>query len=361
MSRSFICFLLVAVALQFPSTVCQARKKTVIDVRKSLMDKGDSCMQAFDSYHASVYYRQLYDSVPDVCVIRKLSDAYRNLGRNKDCASLLRTLPEDSVGYHDLRSLYFAYRSMENTDSLLYYGDSILRMNPYDGEIVVSMASYCNGIAVPRRAAGICRSYMRNDSTNMLVLRQLGYASYLLGEYEEAYRSYRQLEAEGFDNYESAFIMGVSLEKMGREGNAYDYFQKATRHKGDKDYQALASLGRTGIAIGLYDEGISCLRKAMDILVPDSNTMASLYRDMAEAFYLKHDYAEAARAFERSSSFSPDNPITYYNIAQMYGAVGDKRKERRNYSLFLQNSGRLKDTEENKELVEKVRELLEGF
>lgn len=72
----------------------------------------------------------------------------------------------------------------------------------------------------------------------------------------------------------------------------------------------------------------------------------------------QRSYAEAAVEFERSAAYRPDGPMTYYNIAQMYGAVGDKRKERRNYVTFIEKSALLKDTEENRELIEKVKDYL---
>ncbi len=73
---------------------------------------------------------------------------------------------------------------------------------------------------------------------------------------------------------------------------------------------------------------------------------------------MQRHYAEAAREFEQSAKLSPDNAITYYNIAQMYAAIGDRKKEKANYTLFLQKADTLKDTEENKEMIKKVKELL---
>jgi hypothetical protein len=42
----------------------------------------------------------------------------------------------------------------------------------------------------------------------------------------------------------------------------------------------------------------------------------------------------------------------------MYAAIGDRKKEKANYTLFLQKADTLKDTEENKEMIKKVKELL---
>ena len=196
------------------------------------------------------------------------------------------------------------------------------------------------------------------EATNMLVLRQYGYACYLTGKYKEAFDIYKKLEGNGFDNYESTFVMGISLEMIEQYDSAYNYMLRAATHKNFKDYISLHHLGTLCLQLGMNDEASCYLTLAINSLIPDSTLLATLHKEKAEAYFNKQNYAEAAREFEQSAKLSPDNAITYYNIAQMYAAIGDRKKEKANYTLFLQKADTLKDTEENKEMIKKVRELL---
>lgn len=358
--KKYLLIAMTMLVLQASVSVCLAKKKQVLatDTLQILSAKGDSCADAFDYYHASKYYRMVYDSVPSPKTTRKLANIYRRLGLNRDCASLLRGMPADSVTYKDLRTLYFAYRNLENIDSLLFYGDSVTRINPYDSEIVVSMAAYCNAVNNSEKAESVCQRYLQGDSTNMLVRRQYGYASYLQGHYAEAFHAYKQLESEGFDNYESTFVMGVSLEKLEDLGQAYDYLLRAARHKSFKDYTTLHHLGAVCAELGFTDEGISYLNQAITLQTPDSTLMSLLHKELAQAYFNKHSYEEAAAEFEKSTLYQPENPLTYYNIAQMYGAIGNRKKERENYTIFLNKSALLKDTEDNQETIARVKAYL---
>lgn len=321
-------------------------------------DKGDSCFSAYNYFQASHFYEKACGITPKVCNARKLANAYRKLGQNRECAMLLKMIPKDSVHYDDIRTLYYVYRSIDDIDSLLFYGDSALRVNPFDMELVVSMSSYCNSINKPEKAAVICKTYLERDSDNIFVTRQLGYASFLIGDYQAACQCYRKLEKVGLSSFESNLIMGLSLKKLGETGAAYDYLLKAAKLKGFKHYTSLHNLGEVCIKIGFIDEGIGYLQQAVALLTPDSTQLYALHTELGEAFFDKHNYKETADQFEQSARFSPDNPIVYYNIAQMYGAVGDKKKVKENYIIFIKKSNLLKDDEDNNVLIEKAKTYL---
>lgn len=323
-----------------------------------LKQKADSCVNEFNYNEAVLYYSQLYKIKEDLIVARKLVDAHKHIGHYKECISILRTFPTDSLKYEDLRSLFFSYRNLANSDSLLFYGDSIITLNPYDSEVVVSLATYCNTINHFSKTIDICQRYLQKDSLNMPVLRQFGYASYLTGNYQEAYNSYMQLQKNGFENYESSFIIGISLENLGKNSEAYDYLLQATKFKNNKDFPSLYHLGKICISIGLGTEGVDFLEKAIKLQTPDSVMLSTLYKGVAEGYFLSHKYKEAALAFENSSLYESNNPITYYNIAQMYETIGIEDKVIHYYTLFLKYSDKLKDSTENKEMVSVVKQKL---
>lgn len=351
-------FLIISFWGMVQSDAILAKKKNPVDYASAIMAKGDSCVSVFDFYHAACYYEILNDTLPSNSVVRKLANVYRRLGRYKDCADILDEIVKDSILYDDLRIKYFAYRSLENADSLILYGDSVIKINSFDAEVVNSLAGYCNANNKAEKAMDVCMKYLQGDSTNMLVLRQYAYASYLLGNYNDALKTYSSLEKRGYDNYESSFIMGISFENLNMYSEAYDYLLKAAKYKEFKDYLSLYHLGKASLAIGVCNEGVDFLQQAIGQLLPDSIAMSVLYTEIANGHFCMHNYQEAAKALESSIVYRPDNALSYYNLANMYGACGKKEKEKLYLKLFVEKSVSWKDDEKKLQLLEEARNKL---
>ena len=285
--------------------------------------------------------------------------------KRKEYKFILLLLPtiihtcRDDMTYKDLRSLFFASRNIESEDYVSLYGDSILRINPYDSEIVVSMASFFNDTEHPDKAMEPCYDYMQRDSTNLAVMRQYGYAAHLLGKSQEALETYKKLETNGFDNYESALIIGYSLLKLDSAWNARPYLRKAVEKRKGKEYSSYLHLGNANIACGEYREGIDNLEKVINIITPENDLYYSLYNSIGEAFYKQKKYENAAKAFLECTKYKSDNPLVYYNIAQMCKGMKDDKREIKYSQKFLDISHHLEDTPQNKELIKSVEERVE--
>ena len=357
------CILLVLLTLVMSIVNCTAKQHKAVktDSLTIFMAKGDSCVDSYDYYHASIFYQKAHAVSMTPETMRKLANVHHHMGRDKDCIRLLKEIPADSINYNDLRALFFAYKSLNDKDSLLLYGDCITRINPYDSEIVVSMAIYCNERNIPDKAISICQNYLHGDSLNLLVKRQLGYAFYLSGYNKEALDIYKELESKGFTNYESALIIGLSLKETDNAGEAYDYLLRAAKYKDFKDFTSLYNLGKVCNMLGLSDEAIDYTKNAISLLMPDSARMYALHTELAEAYFNIGNYKDAAKQFELSAQFKPDTPITYYNIAQMYGTVGNEEKVRENLTLFLEKSSSWEDNDEHHDMLEKAKEQLRAI
>lgn len=326
-----------------------------------LAAKGDSCMKAYDYFHAMEYYGKMDELFIShhPSLLRSKAEIYRHLGQNHSWFDTMRRIEKDSVTYKDLRSLFFASRNIESEDYVSLYGDSILRINPYDSEIVTSMATYFNDTEHPDKALELCGDYMQRDSTNLGVMRQYGYATYLLGNYEDAIKTYKKLEVNGFENYESALIIGYSLLKLDSAWNARPYLRKAVEKRKGKEYSSYLYLGNANIACGEYKEGISNLEKVIETITPENDFYYSLYNSIGEAYYSQQEYKDAAKAFVECTKYKSDNPLVYYNIAQMCKGMKDDKREIKYSKQFLDISHHLADTPENKELIKNVEERVE--
>ena len=318
-------------------------------------------MEAYDYFHAMEYYGKMDELFIShhPSLLRNKAEIYRHLGQYYSWFDTMRRIEKDSVTYKDLRSLFFASRNIESEDYVSLYGDSILRINPYDSEIVVSMASFFNDTEHPDKAMALCYDYMQRDSTNLAVMRQYGYAAHLLGKSQEALETYKKLETKGFDNYESALIIGYSLLKLDSAWNARPYLRKAVEKRKGKEYSSYLHLGNANIACGEYREGIDNLKKVINIITPENELYYSLYNSIGEAFYNQLKYEDAAKAFLECTKYKSDNPLVYYNIAQMCKGMKDGKREMKYSQKFLDISHHLEDTPQNKELIKSVEERVE--
>lgn len=344
----------------YPITI-KAEDNNSIAQQRIWAAKGDSCVQAYDFFHAMQFYNNLTEEFinQNASVTRNIAELYRRTGNNEAWLNRLLYLHPDSITYNDLRLMFFANKNLGKEDQMVILADTILRTNPYDSEIVVSMASYFNDTEHPDKALAICGDYMQRDSTNLGVMRQYGYATYLLGNYEDAIKTYKKLEANGFDNYESALIIGFSLLKLDSAWNARPYLRKAVEKRKGKEYSSYLYLGNANIACGEYRDGIANLEKVIEIITPENDFYYSLYNSIGEAYYNQHNYKDAAKAFVECTKYKSDNPLVYYNIAQMCKGMKDEKREIKYSQKFLDVSHHLEDTPQNKELIQSVEERVE--
>ena len=347
----------------YPITI-KAEDNNSIAQQRIWAAKGDSCVQAYDFFHAMQFYNNLTEEFinQNASVTRNIAELYRRTGNNKAWFNTLVRVyssQPDSMTYNDMRSLYFASRSIEWDDFITMIGNKILKTNPYDSEIVVSMASYFNDTEHPDKALAICGDYMQRDSTNLGVMRQYGYAAHLLGNSKVALETYKKLEVNGFDNYESALIIGYSLLKLDSAWNARPYLRKAVEKRKEGEYASLLHLGNAYIACGEYGEGIGCLYEVIEAITPKNDLYYSLYNSIGEAYYKQKIYEKAAKAFLECTKYKSDNPLVYYNIAQMCKGMKDEKREIKYSKKFLDISHHLEDTPQNKELIKSVEERVE--
>lgn len=343
------------------------KKVATADSLRCFVSKGDSCMADFDYRHAVDYFLRAMNSGAADTLSRRLAECYRRMGDHRRCIDCLHRISDDSLTHKDCRLLYYAYSSLGKADSLEYWGKSIVRLWPNDGEIVASLANWYNERQLPEKAIRLASSYRMRDTTNLAVNRQYGYGCYLDGKDSLAISVYNALLRQGFDNYETHLILGICYRNEEQPSKAYEHLKKAVAAK-NNDFFSLSQLGKVCLELSensmyamrppLYNEAAECFAKAVAATTPDSVRLSSVYKDLAEAHYLCRDYKSAANAFERAALYAPEDALIYYNVAQMYRGVEDWAQEERYSRLFLEKSVGMKDNSRKQELVQVVQERL---
>jgi tetratricopeptide (TPR) repeat protein len=235
------------------------------------------------------------------------------------------------------------------------WGRRILQQYPYDADIITSVAADLMQKNKIDSARQLTMRYLETDTTNFNVWHQYAYSCYLLGDYTEAQRSYLKLYRQGWKGGEVSLILGICYSEMNDDNNAYNHLVRANQMKSGRDVLVLKLLAKNCMKIGMPKESAEYMKQAIGLSIPDSLTLSGMYNSLAEAYFYLHDYEHAISSFQKASKCQPTNAITYYNIAQMYSGLKDSVGMTNYYALFLKHSSTLKDTESNREMIEKAK------
>ena len=313
-----------------------------VQSQATLWHEADSLFAAFNYSAAATLYAQLQDGNDSVAAFRHLARCLHKQGNYMEESRTLLRIPDDSLTHNDMRQLYYSYSNTQDSAAMETWGRRILQLFPYDADITTSVAADLMQKNEVDSARLLAMHYMAKDTTNLNVLRQYAYSCYLLGDYAEAQRSYVSLYRNGWNGYEINLILGICYGEMGDANNAYNHLFIANQLKRGKYILVLKMLAKNSLKIA----------------VPDSITVFGMYNSLAEAHFYLHDYEQAIIAFTNALKYNPTNALTYYNIAQMYNGLKDEVRMTKYYKLFLSYSSTLKNTDDNKEMIERVKAFL---
>ncbi len=269
-------------------------------------------------------------------------------------------IPTDSISHDDMHMYYYSFLNQNNAEKIAYWGEQITTTFPYDSEIVASFASYYNGANQPGKAEEVARRYIKSDTTNLYVNKEYAYSLFMQFKYDEAIPLYEKLIAQGFDNFESNFVLGLCYENVPNYDKAQKCCQKAARFKND-NATCLFHLGLAEKALKMDSLSLVHLNKSLEVSLPKGRALHT-YKWLADIYFQHHQYAEAGRAFELCAIYDEeDDPLNYYNAAQMFIASKNQLKAKLYLLLFLANANRLKDKEEAIQLTTKVKEQFKQY
>ena len=86
-----------------------------------------------------------------------------------------------------------------------------------------------------------------------------------------------------------------------------------------------------------YDEGVTHLSRALNLILPDTVNMRQLTLSLAEAYYESEHYQEAIDIWKMHLDYNPNSMATLFNLGQTYGMMlADQENEKKYYEQFLQ-------------------------
>ena len=354
-------------------TVISARGEGA-DSLQALLQRGDSCMQRYNTFEALKHYQRALvmvqnqrdrslDSVQNhgpVPLILRLADCYYKRGNYRETAELLKNVPEDSLSHEAFRQLALSYQKQGDADSYIYWGDQLLSRFPMDGEIVAGVILAYARNNQPQNGIICGMRYCLRDSTNILVNRALADAWFMNRDFGAAAKLYDRLLAQGDSTFNTLYSAGMCYSQKEDLERAYHYLQLAFLISGMQHYGCAYRLGVVCIDTKRYPEGLGYLDLARQLMRPDTTVMKAITLSQGEGYYLTQHYEEAVAAWKEHLAYNPLSVATYYNIANAYAyLLKDEEQARAYYRQFLDLARQEeKPTAQLLEMMEKAEEML---
>ena len=264
--------------------LCSFSLHAMAQNRQQLIEKGDSCMKAYNYFHAISHYKQAQTLGDDNAIRMKLASCHYLRTAYKQCADVLKTIPEDSLTHDALREMYYAQGAMQQTTLQTYWGMTLIEKFPMDGHIVADlMKVFLNQEdSNPNMAVLYGERYCKVDSDNVEVNRTLGEAYFLNRKYEQCIAISKKVMAAGDTTYNALYYTAGAYEYLEKFDSAALYFAKAVE-RNPKMAVGNYRLGVVENQLGHYDAAIEHLRTAATLYEPNKTIMFVIYKNMGDA------------------------------------------------------------------------------
>lgn len=377
-----------------------------IDSLQILMQRGDSCMQQYNTFEALNHYQRAYDiaktrsqqqavehlelpldkleglpqerqdeiierlkhdaeqSAVVSCPIQmKLADCYYKRANYRQASDLLKLIPEDSLSHEAFRELANSYKRLGDTDSYVYWTSQLVKHYPMDGEMVAGLILGYAQLNQPEKGLTLGLNYSLKDRTNILVNRAVADAFFLKRDFTAAGIWYDQLLQQGDSTFNTLYSAGMSHSQAGNLEKAYNCLSQALILSQLQHAGCAYRLGVVCVDTKRYEEGLRALDLAIELTKPDTTMMKAITLSQGEGYYLTEHYPEAVEAWKRHLSYNPGSIATYYNIANTYTyLVKDDEQAKKYYQQFLDLARQeAEPNEQLKEMIRKSEEMMKTY
>ena len=325
-------FTILALALLVVSTA----QGEGLDSLRILMQRGDSCMQQYNTFEALKYYQQVFDEADTYEIRTKLANCHYGRANYRQASELLKLVPEDSLSHDAFRQLCFSYQKQYDNDSFIYWASQLTYHYPMDGEVVANLILAHIKAQQPQNAIIHGLQYSHRDSTNVLVNRALADAWFMNRDFTAAAMIYNQLLEQGDSTFNTLYSAGMCYSQIDSLERAYEYLRAALFLSQMQHANCAYRLGVVCVDTKRYEEGLHYLDLATRLMLPDTTAMKAITLSRGEGYYLTEHYNEAVAAWKEHLTYNPTSIATYYNIANTYALLlQDKEQAIYYYQQFL--------------------------
>ena len=349
------------------------------------VQKGDSCMQQYNTFEALQYYQQAYDLAQSQDITRfsmdkdfslskpyvpkdkvprhvrlKLADCHYQRANYRQTTELLKNMPEDSLTHDAFRELALGYQKQGDTDSYIYWASQLLGRFPMDAEIVAGLILAFAKNDQPQNGIICGLKYTLKDSTNILVNRALADAWFMNRDFTAAAKLYDKLLQQGDSVFNTLYSAGMSYTQIDSLERAYKCLLPAFALSQMQHAGCAYRLGVVCVDTKRYEEGLRYLDLATQLMMPDTTIMKAITLSRGEGYYMTERYAEAVTAWKEHLAYNPTSIATYFNVANTYALLlQEKEQAKPYYQQFLDLARKEENpTDALQEMVKKAEAML---
>lgn len=320
-------------------------------------------MQNSDNKALEEYRKALALSPGNSYILTKLGQLYYRNEHFTEARAIAETMLAADTTQYALRLLGDCYGKTEQPDSALLIYQMALTRDSSDYSSVLRLANMYLEMDSVDTAIRYTDHYILYDSLNLPVNRVNAFAYFQKEQFGKALDKYRLISEMGDNTANTNYYLGLCYLKNDSLKKAYDCLDLANRKAAEKNPQILTYLGITAIRLLGYEaEGIEATKKAIELIMPDSTLMFSLYNTLAKGFIMRRELKEEIAALKTSLTYNPQSSITLNHIAHAYDILKDNKNAARYYKLFLNSiSGRQKLSDYMAKLKETAEDRLRYY
>lgn len=299
---------------------------------------GDSCMEQFDVLGALNCYERARMEHDSDGLRMKIADCYYLRGDYRRCLEMLGVMAEDTLSHKAFREKFYCYKHLALGEEQIVCGAALVKRYPYDGEIAAELAKAYNAKGLFEKALMLTLQYNMRDSSNVFVKRELANSHFMCRNWEGARGKYAKLIGNGDGTFEDYYSLAMCLSQLKKQAEAYENYKKAVELSARKNAGVLYRYGLLCIEMGFTDEGAGALNETLSMLSQEKSMLFGAHRALGETDAKRGNYKSAAEQWEEAVKYNPDNMTIYYNLGQVYGALGDTDRQNTSYEKFLQKA-----------------------
>ena len=262
------------------------------------------------------------------------------LGRAKAYSSVVaqgRELLKRDTLLQALTLVGDAFNNMEQPDSAMHYYNAALRRRPQNASVVNKISNILLGRKDYDGVLTLADNYLAKDSLNVDILRIKGLAHYLKGEYEPSAASFETVIGEGDDSYAPHYYLAKDLYHQHLHKEADEHFMKAWQLDSTRASLAMEIAdNRTNGPYRYESEVKPWFEKALVMMEPDHDLLASIYQTYATAEYARQNWDLAISLYKVAFEFNPKLISALSTIGYCYEQKKDYRNAVEYYERYLE-------------------------
>jgi tetratricopeptide (TPR) repeat protein len=238
----------------------------------------------------------------------------------KDYPETIKTLfgiyGNDTTDFYVVKQLAICYDELKSNDSATLYYKKALRIFPLDPNTTIRLANLLIRTNEINTAYYITALFLQKYPDYTPILKQNAYCNYLIFDYPATIKLLRKCIRLGDSSKFTNKYLGLSFYKMDKYDTAAIFFRKAFQID-TTDAEVCFYYGVSETRSFNPDTGLVYLQRALRILMPSGQFLASLYAEMALAYSGTRPDTGLV-LLKKAFEINPESNIIRFKIAYQY-------------------------------------------